>query len=528
MKTTLLKSLIFLSPWTLSHCTGDKKVDTESRPNILIAMGDDISFPHMSAYGCTWVKTPGFDRVAEQGILFTNAYTPNAKSSPSRACLLTGRNSWQLGEAANHVPFFPPQFVTFMESLGRNGYEVGYTTKGWAPGLALDSAGVPRQLTGEQFNDRKITPPTTGISGSDYAANFEDFLNSGEEGKPFCFWYGSTEPHRGYQYGSGVETGNKKLTDIENVFKFWPDNETVRNDILDYALEIEYFDSHLAKMLDILEARGELANTIVIVTADNGMPFPRIKGQAYEYSNHMPLAIMWGKGIKNPGRIISDFTSSIDFAPTILEVAGINESESGLQPIQGSSLTDIFKSGKNWSIDKKRDHVLIGKERHDVGRPDDIGYPIRGIVKDDFLYLINFKPQRWPGGNPETGYLNCDASPTKTVILNLKRNKTEPVFWNLSFGFRDNDELYNISADPECMNNLAENHGFNTLKQGLRQQLLSELRDQEDPRILGSGDIFDKYTYASEDTRDFYNRYIRGELFRKSAGWVDSTDFEKF
>ena len=123
---------------------------------------------------------------------------------------------------------------------------------------------------------------------------------------PFCFWYGSNEPHRDYEYGSGVEKGGKEITSISEVFKFWPDNEIVRNDILDYAFEIEYFDNHLVKMIDILKKKGELENTIIIVTADNGMPFPRVKGQEYEYSNHMPLAIMWGKGIKNPGRTIYD------------------------------------------------------------------------------------------------------------------------------------------------------------------------------------------------------------------------------
>jgi len=194
-----------------------------------------------------------------------------------------------------------------------------------------------------------------------------------------------------------------------NVLKFWPDNDTVRNDMLDYAFEIEYFDAQLVKMLEMLEENGELPNTIVIVTGDNGMPFPRIKGQSYEYSNHLPMAIMWGKGIKNPGRTIDDFVNFIDIAPTLLETAGISESESGMQVIEGKSLTDIFKSKKSGIIDPNRDHILIGKERHDVGRPDDQGYPIRGIIKDGYLYIRNFKTERWPSGNPETGYLNCDG-----------------------------------------------------------------------------------------------------------------------
>jgi len=518
-----LKSLIFITPFAFYTCAGEK----DHRPNILIAIGDDISYPHMSAYGCRFVNTPGFDRVAREGILFNNAYTPNAKSSPSRACLLTGRNSWQLEEACNHVPFFPSKFRTFMESLGSHGYCVGYTAKGWAPGVAFDSAGKSRQLTGKPFNSRKIVPPASGIAASDYSGNFEDFLNAREEGKPFCFWYGSQEPHRRYEYGSGLAKGGKKLTDIMEIFGFWPDNDTVRNDMLDYAFEIEYFDSHLVKMLDILESKGELENTLILVTADNGMPFPRIKGQVYEYSNHMPLAMMWAKGIKKPGRVIDDYISFIDLAPTLLEIAGISESESGMQKIEGRSITDIFRSEKNGIINKNRDHVLVGKERHDVGRPGDHGYPVRGIVMDGYLYLKNFKPERWPAGNPETGYMNTDASPVKTSILNMKRKSISDYFWDLNFGKRPEEELYDIKTDPDCIINLSIKEEFKNTLQSLKNKLEGDLLRQADPRMTGNGDIFDNYVYAEERNRNFYNRYMKGELSARHAGWVDSTDFER-
>ena len=193
--------------------------------------------------------------------------------------------------------------------------------------------------------------------------------------------------------------------------------------MLDYAYEIEYFDSHLQKMLKKLEETGELENTIVVVTADNGMPFPRIKGQVYEYSNHLPLAIMWPNGIKKPGRVVNDFVNFIDFAPTFLELAGLTVDKAGMQPVSGLSLTDIFYSDKEGTVNPDRNFELVGKERHDVGRPNDEGYPVRGILKDGYLYLRNFKPDRWPAGNPETGYLNCDGSPTKTYILNTRRVK---------------------------------------------------------------------------------------------------------
>jgi arylsulfatase A-like enzyme len=481
----------------------------------------------MGAYGCTWVKTPGFDRVSRDGILFMNAYTPNSKSSPSRACLLTGRNSWQLEEAANHVPYFPARFSTFVEALGENGYSTGYTGKGWAPGVAADSLGNPREMTGRAFNERKISPPSGSMSTIDYAGNFEDFLNKRDPSKPFCFWYGSNEPHRRYRYGSGISEGGKELSDIDHVPVFWPDDKIVRTDMLDYAFEIEYFDSHLVKMLELLDKNGQLENTIVIVTADNGMPFPRVKGQAYEYSNHMPLAIMWNKGIRNPGRRMYDYVSFIDIAPTVLELAGITMAESGMQPMEGKSLTGIFSSRKKGFYDKSRDHVLIGRERNDVGRPDDAGYPIRGIVKEGYLMLVNFKPNRWPSGDPETGYLDCDGSPSKSLILSMRRTGQSPDYWKLSFGIRPEEELYNIAKDPECMINLAPDPGYNSLRQSMRRQMMLELEQQEDPRVLGNGEIFDKYRYASDDVRDFYNRYMKGEIPSSAAGWVDSTDFEK-
>jgi N-sulfoglucosamine sulfohydrolase len=527
MKPYYLKAIILISPWLFADCNrSGKGSETEKRPNILIAMGDDISFPHMGAYGTTWVKTPGFDRVAANGILFNNVYTPNAKCSPSRACFLTGRNSWQLEEGANHYPYFPSKFTTFIEALGRKGYYTGYTAKGWAPGVALDSTGKSREMTGKAFNSKILVPPTDGISNIDYASNFSDFLDSRTDKKPFCFWYGSKEPHRKYEYGSGIKKGGKHPEDIKSVPPFWPDNSTVRTDMLDYAFEIEHFDSQLVKMLEILEKRGELENTIVIVTADNGMPFPRAKGQAYEYSNHVPLAIMWGKGIKNPGRKIFDFISFIDFAPTLLEVAGLNQSEAGMKKIEGHSFTDIFKSVRQGYVGKERKQVIIGRERNDVGRPNDNGYPVRGIIMDGYLFISNYNPERWPAGNPETGYLDCDGSPTKSFILSLRRSGISADYWKICFGRRGDEELYDLTKDPVCLKNLATNAAYNTLKRKLHTVLYITLLNQNDPRAYYKGDTFDRYPYADETVRNFYTRYMNGEITRKSAAWVDSTDFE--
>ena len=121
------------------------------------------------------------------------------------------------------------------------------------PGL-----GQPRQMTGKAFNARKAPPPTSAILNTDYAANFTDFLDTTSPDRPWCFWYGAVEPHRGYEFGSGVAKGGKKLSDIDRVPAYWPDNETVRNDMLDYAFEVEHFDRHLGRMLAELERRGHV------------------------------------------------------------------------------------------------------------------------------------------------------------------------------------------------------------------------------------------------------------------------------
>jgi arylsulfatase A-like enzyme len=480
----------------------------------------------MSAYGCDWVETPGFDRVAEEGLLFTRAYTPNAKCAPSRASVLTGRNSWQLEEAANHWCYFPAKFRVYTEVLAEHGYHVGSTGKGWAPGIAETEDGEPRHLAGPPYHGNRTRPPAKHISNKDYAANFEDFLDDRSGDEPFCFWYGAHEPHRRYEHKAGVQKGGKELSEIDRVPDIWPDRETVRHDMLDYAFEIERFDAHLLRMLNELEARGELENTLVIVTADNGMPFPRVKGQKFEHSNHMPLAIMWPAGIENPGRVIEDYVSFIDFAPTFVEVAGLDWSETGMHATPGRSLTDIFESEKAGRVNPERDHVLIGKERHDIGRPEDRGYPVRGIVADDVLYLKNFEPDRWPAGHAETGYLNCDASPTKTLIL---ENRTAPGmgrFWELSFGKRPTEQLYRLRRDPHCINNLAEAPRYAGLKERLRKRLFEKLEEQGDPRMHGNGEVFDNYPYANESDRNFYERFMAGELDRGAAGWVNPSDFE--
>ena len=519
LRATIHASLLLLTFLPLASA------DAESgRPNILFAIADDWSFGHAGAYGCGWVKTPNFDRIAREGILFQRAFTPNAKCAPSRAIILTGRYSWQLEQAGNHMALFPAKFGGFMERLEAGGYFTGFTGKGWGPGFANNSEGKPRRITGRGYQSRKAKPPARAISSNDYAANFGDFLGDVPDGKPWAFWLGTLEPHRSYEYGSGVRHG-KQLSDIDRVPKYWPDNETIRNDMLDYAIEVEHFDTHLGRAIAALKTAGQLDNTLIVATSDHGMPFPRVKGQAYDHSNHVPLAMRWPAGIKGTSRAVEDFVDFADLAPTFLEAAGIGEPGPIMQPISGSSLVPIFAAGGSGLIEADRDHVLVGKERHDIGRPNNWGYPIRGIRTDSMLYLHNFKTDRWPAGDPITGYLNCDGSPTKTIVLNLRRAGTDPSYWNFSFGKRAQEELYDLKSDPDCVVNLASTQKYASVKNTLKTQLFKELKAQADPRMHGNGDIFDSYPYSGRSTDNFYKRFTAGE--KLNAGWVNKSDFEK-
>lgn len=317
--------------------------------------------------------------------------------------------------------------------------------------------------------------------------------------------------------------GGKRPDEIGRVPAYWPDTSTVRNDLLDYALEVEHFDRHLGWILEELEKRGQLANTLVVVTSDNGRPFPREKGNLYEAANHLPFAVMWKSGIRSPGRVVRDYVSFVDLAPTFLEIAGIPWSQSGMAPIAGLSLTDVFNSGKTEAIQPGRDHIVLGQERHDVGRPHDQGYPIRSIIKDGWLYSRNFTPDRWPAGNPETGYLNTDGSPTKTEILNANRARRNDPHWLLCFGRRPTEELFDLQNDPDCVNNLAAAPEHQARRAALEAQLLTKLKEQGDPRMFGQGGLFDNYPYAGAE-RGLYDRYLKGA--KLSAGWVSPTDAE--
>lgn len=495
--TIVLVSFVFTSNYLL-HAPIPKKV--KRPPNILFAIADDQSFAHVSAMGQDIFKTPYFDEVAKRGIMFTNAFVAAPQCSPSRAAMLTGRNIWQLEEAGTHSSYFPKKFPVFTNALESAGYFIGYTGKAWDPGN-FENAGWDRNPVGPEYNKRKFeNVPAKGIVNTDYAGNFNDFLNDKPVDKPFFFWYGSKEPHRVYEAGSGTKAG-LKATD-STVPKFLPNDELVKSDMLDYALEIGWFDKQLGAMIKMLEAHGELDNTIIIVTADNGMAFPYAKANLQEYGTHIPLAIC-GPFINGSSRKVTDLVSMIDLAPTVLDLAGVKQ----FNGMTGKSLMPILQSKASGLVDPSRSYVLTGRERHTHARPDNLGYPARAIRTQQYLYIKNFAPDRWPAGDPAPdkqidaegnagvkiieGYEDIDASPTKTHMI--KERQSIPGLFALGFEKRNAEQLYDIIRDPYCLKDLARDKKMATIKSSLKKMLETKLKEQGDPRADGKGDVFESY-----------------------------------
>ncbi len=449
---------------------GSTLAENIRRPNILFCIADDWGWPHASIHGDTVVQTPTFDRIARNGILFNNAFAIVPSCTPSRNSILTGQYPWRLKTGASLWSVFPEGIETYPNLLEDAGYHVGCYRKAYGPGV-----------------DR-----SRPVAGTKYK-NVDAFFKARPEGKPFCFWFGTSDPHRGYEWQSGIRSG-MKLEDVE-VPPYLPDTDIVRTDICDYYFEVQRFDREVGEVLQRLEQSGELDHTLVMMTGDHGWPFPRAKANLYGAGTHVCLAAQWGHRIK-PGRVVEDFVSFHDFAPSFLEAAGLQP----LEVMTGRSLMNIFNSPQSGQIEPQRDHVVLGKERHTPCQPDDTsGTPMRAIRTKDFLYIRNFKPDCWPAGAPvakyKDAYFDIDGGPTKKEIVENKDAPEIQKLFELSMGKRPADELYDVRKDPFEIENLAGNPEYAARLKKLEDRLFQALEESDDPRMKGQGDLFDGYKY---------------------------------
>lgn len=423
----------------------------DPRPNVVVINADDWSWEHCSFFNCPDVKTPNFDRICNEGVCFTNAHVSSPSCSPSRAALLTGRNFWELESAADLRGDFPRKFKVYPEILKEAGYQTGMMLKGWGPGDETNT-GWPHNPAGPMISLRKM------LFFRHYSMN---------PTQPFCYWYGNFNPHRPYDDNKYINDKTLKVPD------FLPDTPAVRKDLGQYLAEVQDVDYEIGYVLKLLEDYGVLDHTIVIVTGDNGMPFPRAKTNLYDHGTRVPLAIRWPEGITsgNSGRIVNDFISHIDIAPTILSAARITPPKE----MSGKSFSNILESDKQGQIDPYRDFAVTGRETHAAL------YPMRAIRNKDFLYIRNFEPDRWPSLKDSVS----DDGPSYDAVMASKANPKTQHFFDQAIGRRPNEELYAVADDPYQLKNLAADPAYTDIKNRLQKKLITYLSKNKDPRVIG-------------------------------------------
>lgn len=517
------------------------------RPNILFIFADDWG-RHASAYAKLdgpgtvndVLQTPHIDRVAREGVLFRNAHVTAPSCTPCRSSLLSGQYFWRTGRGAilrgavwdTTIPSYPLL-------LREAGYHIGKTYKVWSPGTPVDAPYGTNQFAyesaGRRFNQfsqnvTKLVREGKAVTAAkqelydEVSANFEAFLADRTPGQPFCYWFGPTHTHRKWERGSG-----KALWGIDperlkgKMPAFLPDVAEVREDLADYFGEVHALDAVVGFFLRKLEALGELDQTLLVLSGDHGAPgFPHGKCNLYDFGTGVALAV---RGAGTPGgRVVDDFVNLMDLAPTFLEVGGVKPPD----VMTGRSLVKVLKSKASGLVDAQRTWVVTGRERHVAGARDDfLPYPQRAFRTKDYLYIINFKPDRWPLGNPynlDTGetpgvealrentmvtFMDMDASPTKAWLVAHRNEPEWKRHYDLAFAKRPREELYVLARDPHQVNNVAADPQYAKVRAELEQRLLAELKRTGDPRLVDDGRYFETPPLAGPEPGQPADKAVR-------------------
>ena len=472
--TTLVTLILGL--FTCLATAGDK------RPNLLLIVTDDESWFEHDIYGQSNLHTPNFNRIAEQGILFNNAYVSAPSCGPSRAAILTGRNFWELEQAAFMLSYFPKKFRFFPAILEDEGYQVGFTGKCWGPGV-FPLEGQP-WMSGQKYYDVKIDDFENRryLDKHDNPGNFAAFLDECDGDTPFVFWAGVSEPHAPW---SDEEEGKRLLKEeygvtLEELFAH-PDYRPENREPAGFYYEVLDADRQTGEMLAELEKRELLENTIVIYIGDNGSCYVgegnnKGKSSPYDAGSHVPMALMW-KGAVPGGRIIDDFVNAIDIAPTMLEAAGVPVPAN----ISGNSFLDMIRSKKSGWIDPKRDWVMTGNEWHTTPQT------YRTIRDKRYAYIVKYPNSERP-----------------ELI----------------------EELYDLEADYWQAQNLIDNPEYAAIKERLKAKMHSYGRATGDPRSTGDMDLFNE-TLELQDLLWPHYRDGGGKFRRQIMGkpYADLVEF---
>jgi len=523
------------------------------RPNILFFFADDwgrfarIYSEHERTAGLNGLlKTPNLDRLAKSGVLFRNAHVNAPSCTPCRSSLLSGQHFWRTGRGAIlQGAVWDETIPTYPLLLRDAGYHLGKSYKVWSPGSPADApyGGQKHafEKAGRAFNNFSENATELVEKGATVEAartklleevrgNFQAMLAAKPAGQPFAYWFGPTTTHRAWVRGSG-----KRLWDIDpdalkgKLPAFLPDVPVVREDLADYLGEVQALDAAMGVLLAELERTGELSRTLIAVSGDHGAPgFPHGKCNLYGFGTGVSL-ILSGPGVKG-GRVVDDMVSLPDLAPTFLEAGNVKPPA----VMTGRSLWNVLQSDRQGLVDPARTWVVAGRERHvEIARPDFTPYPQRALRTLDHVLIVNFKPERWPLGNPyrldgkdeptfdevaKTTFVTLpddDAGPTKAWFVGARKSPEWSAQFDKFYGRRPMFELYDLRKDPDEMNNVAEDPAYAAVRKEMTDRLFTILRETGDPRMTEDGKYFETPPMAGPLPNQEQKRLPGGQPVKK-------------
>lgn len=415
----------------------------EAKPNVLLILSDDHSYPHVGCYGNKDIMTPNLDRFAAEGMRLDRAYVTSPQCVPSRASIFTGRSPVAIDMSRFSAPL-PRTIKTYPEALRAAGWFTGvagrtYHMDGAVTGMPPETQAVFDKLKLVTFPDR-LDFVKTGSGSEVGLAQFREFLDLKPSAKPFFLQLCSNDPHRPLNTRGPVKHDPTKIT----LPAHYPDTPQVREDFARYYDEIAHFDVFFGEVMAELEKRGLAANTLVAFMGDNGASQFRGKGTLYEYGIRVPLLVRWPEKVK-PGSSSAELISGEDLAPTLLEAAGLPVPSE----MTGRSFIKLLR-GETFS---SRQFVFAERGAHGTNLPGnsadfDLGRVVVGKTHKLIYNALGELPY-WPVDFAKDAFW-------QELVQKHKAGKLEAKHERLYFAApRPIFELYDLEKDPGEFNNLA-------------------------------------------------------------------------